>query len=67
LNDIEKKLYKGILVDDSERAIYKFKGFGILGKEMIEMEEAGLKIALMPIYSRALRHIPPNLKWQGQT
>lgn len=39
----------GIIVEDFERALEKFKGFGLPCTEVVEVKEVGAKIAFMPI------------------
>ena len=45
-----KKLHHiGIAVEDFERAIEKFKGFGLSCSDIKDMKEAGVKIAFFPV------------------
>ena len=45
-----KKLrHIGIIVEDFERAIEKFEGFGLKCTEIVENKEAGMKVAFFPI------------------
>ena len=46
---LKKILHVGIVVKDFGPAIDKFKNFGIPFKEVIEMEDLGIKIAFFPI------------------
>ena len=39
----------GILVEDLERAMSKFKGFGLSCAEVVEMEKVGVRIAFFPV------------------
>lgn len=39
----------GIIIDEFERAVEKFKGFGLHCSEVVELKEIGAKIAFMPI------------------
>jgi methylmalonyl-CoA/ethylmalonyl-CoA epimerase len=39
----------GIVVKEFERAIDKFKGFGLLCTEVTELKELGIKVAFLPI------------------
>lgn len=39
----------GVIVEDFERAVEKFRGFGLPCTEVIEVKEVGAKIAFMPI------------------
>jgi len=39
----------GVIVEDFERALEKFRGFGLPCTEVIEVKEVGAKIAFMPI------------------
>jgi len=45
-----KKLHHvGIIVDDLQRAIERFSGFGFSCKEVRELKEAGVRIAFFPL------------------
>jgi methylmalonyl-CoA/ethylmalonyl-CoA epimerase len=47
----------GVIVEDFERALERFKGFGLPCTEVIESKEVGAKIAFMPIGDTALEVI----------
>ena len=45
-----KKIHHiGVIVDDFQRAIEKFKGFGLSCTEVKDIKEAGVRIAFFPI------------------
>jgi len=46
---IKKMRHIGIIVEDIERTIKKFEGFGLACNEIIERKEEGSKIAFFPI------------------
>jgi len=46
---MKKMRHIGIIVEDLERAIKKFEGFGLTCTEVIEREEEGIRIAFFPI------------------
>ncbi len=46
---IKKMHHIGIIVDDLDRAIKKFKGFGLACEEVIERKEEGIRIVFFPI------------------
>ena len=46
---IKRLLHVGIIVKEFDRAIDKFKGFGLPCTEVTEIKELGIKIAFFPI------------------
>lgn len=46
---LKKINHIGIMVEDFERALEKFKGYGLPCTEVIEAKQVGAKIAFMPI------------------
>jgi methylmalonyl-CoA epimerase len=46
---ITKMHHTGIIVDDLERAIKKFEGFGLKREDIIERKGEGIKIVFFPI------------------
>jgi methylmalonyl-CoA/ethylmalonyl-CoA epimerase len=46
---LKKIRHIGIMVDEFERALEKFKGFGLPTTEVMEVKEIGAKIAFMPV------------------
>jgi methylmalonyl-CoA/ethylmalonyl-CoA epimerase len=46
---IKKLRHIGIVVDNFERAVDKFKGFGLECTELLELKEIGVRIAFFPI------------------
>ena len=46
---MKKMRHIGIIVEDLERAIKRFEGFGLRCTEVIEREEEGIRIAFFPI------------------
>jgi methylmalonyl-CoA epimerase len=46
---LKKMRHIGIIVEDFDRAVKKFKGFGLPCTEVIEKKEDGMKIAFSPI------------------
>jgi len=46
---MKKMRHIGIIVEDLERAIKKFEGFGLRCTEVIEREEEGIRIAFLSI------------------
>lgn len=46
---LKKIRHVGVVANDLERAIEKFKGFGLPCTEIIELKELGIKIAFFPI------------------
>jgi methylmalonyl-CoA/ethylmalonyl-CoA epimerase len=46
---LKKIRHIGVIVDDFEQAIEKFKGFGLACTEVVEVKEVGAKIAFMPV------------------
>ncbi|MFC1915381.1 VOC family protein [Chloroflexota bacterium] len=46
---IKKMRHIGIIVEDFDRAIKKFEGFGLTCNEVTEKKEEGIKIAFFPI------------------
>ena len=47
--ELKKIHHIGIVVEYFQRAIEKFKGFGLSCREVTEIKEAGVKIAFFPI------------------
>ncbi|MFH1382111.1 MAG: VOC family protein [Chloroflexota bacterium] len=46
---MKKMRHVGIIVEDLDRAIKKFEGFGLTCTEVMEREEEGIRIAFLPI------------------
>ena len=46
---IKKIRHIGVIVEDFDRAIKKFEGFGLSISEIMEREEFGMKIAFFPV------------------
>ncbi len=46
---MKKMRHIGIIVEDLDRTIKKFKGFGLTCTEVIERKEEGIRIAFFPI------------------
>jgi methylmalonyl-CoA/ethylmalonyl-CoA epimerase len=46
---LKKIRHLGIIVEDFDRAIKKFEGFGLTCNEVIEREKDGMRIAFFPI------------------
>jgi methylmalonyl-CoA epimerase len=46
---LKKIQHIGIVVEDLERGVDKFKGFGLPCTEVVEIKEVGVKIAFFPI------------------
>jgi len=46
---MKKMRHIGIIVEDLERTIKKFEGFGLACNEVIERKEEGIRIAFFPI------------------
>ena len=46
---IKKLRHVGVVVENLERAIHKFKGFGLECKEVMEIKELGVQIAFFPV------------------
>ena len=46
---LKKIRHIGIVIKEFERAIDKFKGFGLLCTEVTELKELGIKVAFLPI------------------
>lgn len=46
---MKKMRHIGVIVEDLERAIKRFEGFGLRCTEVIEREEEGIRIAFFPI------------------
>ena len=46
---MKKMRHMGIIVEDLDRTIKKFEGFGLTCNEVIERKEEGIRIAFFPI------------------
>jgi len=46
---MKKMNHVGIIVEDLDRAIKKFEGFGLTCTEVIERKEEGIRLAFLPI------------------
>jgi len=46
---LKKIRHIGVIVEEFERAVEKFKGFGLPCTEVVEVKEVGAKIAFMPV------------------
>lgn len=65
---LKKIRHIGIVVEDLERAINKFEGFGLRCNEVKDMNELGMKVAFMPSGDSLLEFIyytDPNKKQSG--
>lgn len=54
---LKKLLHVGIIVDNFERAVERFKGLGFECTQVIENEKLGAKIAFLPIGETSLEFI----------
>lgn len=54
---LKKLNHIGIMVDDFEAAVERFKGFGLPCKEIRENKELGVKVAFLPIGDTSLELI----------
>jgi methylmalonyl-CoA/ethylmalonyl-CoA epimerase len=54
---LKKLNHIGIMVDDFEEAVKRFKGFGLPCKEIRENKELGVKVAFLPIGDTSLELI----------
>lgn len=62
---IKKIRHIGIIVEDFEKAIKKFGGFGLTCNEVIQKEEDGMQIAFFPIGDTLIEflHFSPDKGW----
>jgi methylmalonyl-CoA/ethylmalonyl-CoA epimerase len=62
---MKKIRHVGIIVKDFERAVEKFKGFGLPCSEVMERKEDGMKIAFFPIGDSLIEflHFSPDKGW----
>jgi methylmalonyl-CoA/ethylmalonyl-CoA epimerase len=63
---LKKVRHIGIIGDEFDRAIERFKGFGLACAEVIENEEIGAKIGFMPIGDTMLEFITHSKPDSGQ-
>jgi methylmalonyl-CoA epimerase len=60
---LKKLRHIGIMAEDVERAIQKFKGFGLPCTEVIENKKIGLQVAFLPIgetFLEFIHHTEPD-------
>lgn len=60
---LKKLRHVGIMAEDLERAIQKFKGFGLPCTEVIENKKIGLQVAFLPIgetFLEFIHHTEPD-------
>jgi methylmalonyl-CoA epimerase len=64
---IKKLRHIGILVDDFEKAVKKFEGFGLPLSERMEKKEDGMKIGFFPIGDTLIEFInfSPEKGWDS--
>jgi methylmalonyl-CoA/ethylmalonyl-CoA epimerase len=64
---IKKLRHIGIMVDDFERAVKKFEGFGLPLTEEMEKKEDGMKIGFFPIGDTLIEFInfSPDKGWDS--
>jgi len=55
---LRKLRHVAIIVEDFERAIDKFEGFGLKCTEVVENKEAGMKVGFFPIGFKSFIHFP---------
>lgn len=56
---LKKTRHIGVIVEEFERAVERFKGFGLSCTEVVEVKEVGAKIAFMPVGGYDARiHLP---------
>ena len=62
---LKKMRHIGIMVEDFDRAIRKFEGFGLPSTEVIEKKEDGMKIAFSPIGDTLIEFVSfsPDKGW----
>lgn len=62
---LKKIRHIGIIVEDFDRAVKKFEGFGLPFTEMIEKKEDGMKIAFSPIGDTLIEFVnfSPDKGW----
>jgi len=62
---LKKMRHIGIMVEDFDRAIRKFEGFGLPSTEVIERKEDGMKIAFSPIGDTLIEFVSfsPDKGW----
>jgi methylmalonyl-CoA/ethylmalonyl-CoA epimerase len=65
-NVLKKVRHIGIIAEDFERTIEKFKGFGLQCTELIENKQMGLKIAFFPIGNTVIELICQEGLERGQ-
>ncbi len=64
---MKKMRHIGIIVEDLERTIKKFEGFGLNYSEVIEREEEGIRIAFFPIGDTLIEFLSfrPDKGWDS--
>ncbi len=64
---MKKMRHVGIIVEDLERAIKKFEGFGLACNEVIERKEEGIRIAFFPIGDTLIELLSfsPDKEWDS--
>ena len=62
---LKKIRHIGIIVEDFDRAVKKFEGFGLPSTEVIEKKEDGMRIAFSPIGDTLIEfvHFSPDKGW----
>ncbi|MFC1943094.1 VOC family protein [Chloroflexota bacterium] len=63
----KKMRHVGVIVEDLDRAIKKFEGFGLSCTEVIEREEEGMRIAFLPIGDTLIEFLSfsPDKGWDS--
>jgi methylmalonyl-CoA/ethylmalonyl-CoA epimerase len=62
---LKKLRHIGVIVGDLERAVEKFKGFGISCTEVIENKEMGIQVAFLPIGESSMEFIHHKKSLKG--
>jgi methylmalonyl-CoA/ethylmalonyl-CoA epimerase len=62
---MRKMRHIGIIVEDFDRAVEKFKAFGLTCSEVMEKKEDGMKIAFFPVGDTLIEflHFSPDKGW----
>lgn len=62
---LKKMRHIGVIVEDFDRAVKKFEGFGLPSTEVIERKEDGMKIAFSPIGDTLIEFVSfsPDKAW----
>jgi len=64
---MKKMRHIGVIVEDLERAIKRFEGFGLRCTEVIEREEEGIRIAFFPMGDTLIEFLSfsPDKGWDS--